>query len=843
MRSAWVSSRTGRDHGGAGSSAPWWWWPERWESVCEVSRETRWGEAFVEVASGASQRLYRVPADELLPLAQRRWRAEEVVWRAAATRAWAAAAAGEALGLCRGRVTLLPHQRAALDRASAGGPVRLCLCDEVGLGKTVTAGAIFAELKARGLIRRTLVVAPKGVQRQWVAEMADRFQEEFVRVGPEGVPLDAGFDPWRAFSQVVCSFDAVKPVRQRAGWSRERVDAANQTRFGALVDAGWDLVILDEAHHLAGASDEVARHRLGRELARTSPNILVLSATPHSGKSDGFRRFLGLADASFLDDGPLTRVSVAQRVVRTDKRLAVDHQGQRLFRPRHTQLEGVPYGDRTVERTLYEAVTAYVREGYGRAVRERRPSVAFLVLLMQRLVSSSTAAIRTTLERRLAVLTAAPAGDALDWGFDADDWDNLTGDEQREALGEIHGPLWVAEHQEVVRLLDLARQAESAGPDAKALHFLDVLRRIQGDEGNSGVKVLVFTEFVPTQRMVCQLLANAGVTVVALNGSMDQRERAEAVARFQENMQVMVSTDAGGEGINLQFAHVVVNWDLPWAPTRLEQRIGRVDRIGQVAPVRVYNLVAEHSVDARVLEVLEEKLAVILTEFGADKRGDILESLDRETEALYAGALAGDAALVASANDLLRRTRTELTNQTAWRDLLPNDQPVHQDRRELLPAAVRAAAGAWTVLFSQALADPLMALEHVSGVAPGEPVPTLTLAGSTAGWWAAWEVAGSQSRDEPGKFQRTALALFVDDEGRLRPDLVDTVWERLIDGSDLADSPAGIPATIPSLPVWTMLANLADDHAYQPSRALLRGRDDDAEPPALRAVLVVRVTP
>lgn len=830
-------------HHEPGHSAVWWWWPEGQEGVREVSRETRWGTAFVEVASGASHKLYRLPAEALLPLRQRRWRIEEVVWRAAATRAWAASAAGEALGLCCAQVTLLPHQRAALDRACAGGPVRLALCDEVGLGKTITAGAIFAELKARGLVRRTLVVAPKGVQRQWVAEMADRFHEEFVRVGPEGVPLNAGFDPWRAFSQVVCSLDAVKPVRQRAGWTRERVDAANQMRFVALVEAGWDLVILDEAHHLAGGSEDVARHRLGRELTRRSPNVLLLSATPHSGKSDGFRRFLGLADASFLEDRPLTRASVAERVVRTEKRLAVDHRGQPLFRPRHTQLEAVPYGERMVERALYDAVTEYVREGYGRAVRERRPSVAFLVLLMQRLVSSSTAAIRTALERRLAVLTGAPAGDALDWGFDGDDWDDLTGDEQVEVLGEIHGPLWVAEHHEVVRLLDLALRAEGAGPDAKALHFLDLLRRIQGEEANSSVKVLVFTEFVPTQRMVCQLLTDAGVAAVALNGSMDQRDRVEAVARFHGEAQVMVSTDAGGEGINLQFAHVVVNWDLPWAPTRLEQRIGRVDRIGQTMPVRVYNMVAEHSVDARVLEILEEKLAVILTEFGADKRGDILESLDREADAVYAGALAGDAALAASADDLLYRARTELSDQTAWRDLLPSHQPAPQHRRELLPAAINAAAGAWTVLFSRPLTDPLKAIQQVAGVAPGEPVPTLTVTAGVAGWWAAWEVLASQPLEDPGLSQRTALALFVDDDGHLRPDLVDTVWERLIDGSDLADSPAGIPATIPSLPVWTMLANLADDHAYQPSRALLRGRDDDAEPPALRAVLVVRVTP
>jgi superfamily II DNA or RNA helicase len=197
-------------------------------------------------------------------------------------------------------VELLPHQLSTLERAMSQTPIRLAICDEVGLGKTITAGAIFSELKARGDVHRTLIVAPKGVQLQWVAEMADRFSEEFVRVGPEGLPVEAGFDPWSSFAQIVCSVDAVKPIRIRTGWDPERVAEHNRRRFRALVEAGWDLVIIDEAHHVAGSSEEVARHLLARELAAVSPNCLLLSATPHSGKSEGFRRFLGLVDQDFL---------------------------------------------------------------------------------------------------------------------------------------------------------------------------------------------------------------------------------------------------------------------------------------------------------------------------------------------------------------------------------------------------------------------------------------------------------------------------------------------------------------------------------------------------------------
>ena len=140
-------------------------------------------------------------------------------------------------------------------------------------------------------------------------------------------------------------------------------------------------------------------------------------------------------------------------------------------------------------------------------------------------------------------------------------------------------------------------------------------------------------EFLPTQEMLLNALEGAGISAVAINGGNSLAERALAQDAFRERARVLVSTDAGGEGINLQFAHVVVNWDLPWTPTKIEQRIGRVDRIGQPLPVRAYNLVRENSIDLRVLEVLERKLATILVELGSDKRGDVLESLSNAQSA------------------------------------------------------------------------------------------------------------------------------------------------------------------------------------------------------------------
>ena len=503
------------------------WWAEGGEPVLVLTTEQLWGALVTTVAVPSTGRIERVPASDLRPLVERLWSADEVAWRAASGLIWRAMAAGDPLAIAHGAVDPLPHQLAVLDRAMSTQPLRLLLADEVGLGKTIEAGLVITELKARGVVRRVLVVAPKGVQLQWVAEMADRFGEEFVLVGVGGVPVDVGIDPWRTFDQVVCSLDAVKPVRLRAGWSPERVAEHNERRARAVVEAGWDLVVIDEAHHVAGSSDEVARHQLGRRLAESVPRMLLLSATPHSGKSDAFARLLGLLDDGFLHGRPLLREYVAPLVVRTEKRDATDALGRPLFRPRTTSLVTVPYGQRAVERSLYESVTDYVRHGYRRARAERRAAVGFLVLLMQRLVSSSTAAILTALERRLIAVTAECPQLRL-FSDRVSDWDDLTGEEQQDALNEAQGAAWGDERAEVELLIDLARKSVSAGIDAKARYLLDLLGQVARDEGDPSAKAVIFTEFVPTQNMLLEVLAGAGISAVAVNGSMSIADRRDA---------------------------------------------------------------------------------------------------------------------------------------------------------------------------------------------------------------------------------------------------------------------------------------------------------------------------
>jgi SNF2 family DNA or RNA helicase len=538
----------------------------------------------------------------------------------------------------------LPHQLYAVSRAISGNRVRYLLADEVGLGKTIEAGLIMRELKLRGLVRRTLVVAPKGLATQWVAEMQSHFDERFQLVLGEDIGamqrLTSGTglaaSPWAMFDQVIVSLDSVKPLDRRRGWSQARVAEFNRSRFEDLITAGWDLVVVDEAHRLGGSTDAVARYKLGRGLAEAAPYILLLSATPHQGKSDAFHRLLNLLDdEAFPDAGSVARERVAPFMIRTEKRKAIDAEGKPLFKPRRTQMVPISWEARHYpQQRLYEAVSDYVRDGYNQALREKKRHIGFLMILMQRLVTSSTRAILTTLERRQAVLKGSELRDrqlSLRFhgtnGGDADTQEIYDMDGQ-ELLDELLSRVSALKNERghVETLLEAARTCEQAGPDAKAEALIDLIYRLQAEENEPDLKVLIFTEFVPTQEMLKEFLEARGIRVVALNGSMDMDARKRVQDNFRLDARVLISTDAGGEGLNLQFCHVIISYDMPWNPMRLEQRIGRVDRIGQTRTVRAINFAMEESVEFRVRGVLQQKLAVIFEEFGIDKTGDVLDS-------------------------------------------------------------------------------------------------------------------------------------------------------------------------------------------------------------------------
>lgn len=336
-----------------------WAWSDEHREICRVvDAQDLWGETLYRVWLPARDSIVRVRADRLRPAAEAGLSHRAcIVYAAAAARISNSLAHDVLLAPIGASVIPLPHQVQALSRAISGNRVRYLLADEVGLGKTIEAGLILRELKLRGLVRRTLVVAPKGLVAQWVSEMRTHFGEELRLLIPGEFGALRRFDPqenlWRLYDQVVCPMDSVKPLDGRRGWSRMQVAEYNRERFEDLIAAGWDLVIVDECHRLGGSTDRVARFRLGEGLAEAAPYLLLLSATPHQGKSDAFHRLLSLLDRmAFPDPTVLSLERVQPYVIRTEKRRAIDAAGNPLFQPRQTRLAPVSWEERHRQQIL-----------------------------------------------------------------------------------------------------------------------------------------------------------------------------------------------------------------------------------------------------------------------------------------------------------------------------------------------------------------------------------------------------------------------------------------------------------------------------------------------------------
>ncbi len=769
------------------------------EPVRLVERHELWGQTVYEAWSVEERAPLRLAESELAwePPAGFRSSPHFVTFSAAAARLADALGREELVAPFSAPVLPLPHQLYAVSRALSGERVRYLLADEVGLGKTIEAGLILRELKARGLVRRTLVVAPAGLVGQWQEEMKTRFAEEFRAIEP-GTFADArallGLDPaenlWRLHDQVICSVDSVKPLDGRRGWSREQLARVNRERHEDLVTAGWDLVIVDEAHRLGGSSENVSRYRLGEALGLAAPYLLLLSATPHQGKTDAFRRLLGFLDPeAFVAGVSVNREVVAPFVIRTEKRNAIDPEGKPLFRPRQTRLLPVRWEDAHAEEAaLYEAVTEYVRQGYDQALRQNRNALAFLMVLMQRLVTSSLRAIRTSLERRLAVLELPEGQLSLFPEEIGDDWEELTGQEQLETALKARLKGLANERREVELLLSAARRCEARGPDAKAEALLAELRRLEREEEDPELKVLLFTEFVPTQEMLAELLTGHGYPVVLLNGTMAPEDRRAAEAEFRGAARILISTDAGGEGLNFQFCHVVVNYDIPWNPMKLEQRIGRVDRIGQSRIVRAVNLALEGSVEERVREVLEEKLRVILEEFGVDKLSDVLDTGEAEVDfdRVYVEALRDPATAAEKAQKAVEEMELRIREAQRGAALLttaprPDPTLARKIAESSVPLWTERATKAWAAGHEGENSEApglLDLLRRIPRRVPGDPVAAVELPGLSdrvAGTWSLWKVSLGRDAESRSRY----LPVFVSGEGRVLQPTARAVWDAL----------------------------------------------------------------
>ena len=573
----------------------------------------------------------------------------------------------------------LPHQLHVLNRAMETNNIRYILADEVGLGKTIEAGMIIRELKSRGLVSRILVVCPTGLVTQWASEMQEKFHEKFQVILPSDYDtirrLTDNDDVYGQFDQVISPMDSIKPIEKHAGWSEEKVEKYNEERIYSIINSGWDLIIIDEAHRVAGSSGEVARYKLGNLLAQASPYLLLLSATPHNGKTEPFLRLIRLLDAdAFPNAKSIVREQVAPFLIRTEKREAIDNNGNLLFKNRITHLVTISWDERNnLQRELYEMVSSYVAKTYNKALRNRKKNMCliFLLIIMQRMVTSSTAAIRQSLERRLNVLLEQRT---CVGNLREEDLDELNIEDGVEDALEAISLDMELEIEELKQIISLAKQAQFQNQDAKVEPLLNEIDAILSEDRTQ--KVIIFTEFVATQTYLQELLVNRGYTVTILNGGMSIDERNAAMQEFKTSTSIFISTDAGGEGLNLQFANIIINYDLPWNPMKIEQRCGRVDRIGQQRDVHIYNFIVGETVENRVREVLEEKLSVILKEMGVDKYSDVLDSEVAECDFtdVYMRSIGHASQIEKNLYPVEAEMKQQLTNAQKYKDVIREEK-------------------------------------------------------------------------------------------------------------------------------------------------------------------------
>lgn len=573
----------------------------------------------------------------------------------------------------------LPHQLHVLNRAMETNNIRYILADEVGLGKTIEAGMIIRELKSRGLVSRILVVCPTGLVTQWASEMQEKFHEKFQVILPSDYDtirrLTDNDDVYGQFDQVISPMDSIKPIEKHAGWSEEKVEKYNEERIYSIINSGWDLIIIDEAHRVAGSSGEVARYKLGNLLAQASPYLLLLSATPHNGKTEPFLRLIRLLDAdAFPNAKSIVREQVAPFLIRTEKREAIDNNGNLLFKNRITHLVTISWDERNnLQRELYEMVSSYVAKTYNKALRNRKKNMCliFLLIIMQRMVTSSTAAIRQSLERRLNVLLEQRT---CVGNLREEDLDELNIEDGVEDALEAISLDMELEIEELKQIISLAKQAQFQNQDAKVEPLLNEIDAILSEDRTQ--KVIIFTEFVATQTYLQELLVNRGYTVTILNGGMSIDERNAAMQEFKTSTSIFISTDAGGEGLNLQFANIIINYDLPWNPMKIEQRCGRVDRIGQQRDVHIYNFIVGETVENRVREVLEEKLSVILKEMGVDKYSDVLDSEVAECDFtdVYMRSIGHASQVEKNLYPVEAEMKQQLTNAQKYKDVIREEK-------------------------------------------------------------------------------------------------------------------------------------------------------------------------
>ena len=545
----------------------------------------------------------------------------------------------------------LPHQiRAVYEELLPRLPLRFLLADDPGAGKTIMAGLYIKELILRSDCERAIVVAPGGLVEQWREELATKFDLRFEVFNRQMIDDAHGRNVFADHNRLIARMDQI---------------SRNEDLMEQLSEVNWDVAVVDEAHRMsahysswAGEVSETKRFKLGRLLSETAHNLLLMTATPHAGKEEDFQLFMSLLDRDRFEGQYRQGVhrtdtkGLMRRMVKED---LLTFEGKPLFPERRAYT--VAYELSPAERELYDLVTDYVRTEMGRAEcisqagdRKRGNNVGFALTVLQRRLASSPEAILRSLERRQRRLedrlreltriqeTASPAEkEQTAARFDAklpslsihdyEDMDLETTDSERlqfetqveyvvdrataaQTIPELRAEIAILED-----LIRVAYKVRRLDDDKKWVQLRTILdeQLLAGEGTGAARKIIIFTEHRDTldyldQRISAQL--GRSDAVVRIHGGTSREERMAAREKFTHNPDtvVLLATDAAGEGLNLQRAHLMVNYDLPWNPNRIEQRFGRIHRIGQREVCHLWNMVAKDTREGDVFTRLLSKI-------------------------------------------------------------------------------------------------------------------------------------------------------------------------------------------------------------------------------------------
>ncbi|MBN1259367.1 MAG: DUF3883 domain-containing protein [Anaerolineae bacterium] len=546
------------------------------------------------------------------------------------------------------QVDPLPHQIEAVYHYALHSPrLRFLIADDPGAGKTIMAGLLIKELIYRRLVRRILIVAPGHLKYQWQREMKERFGMSFTLVDRSVMNAAWAENVWEERDDCITSIDFIKQ------------DAIRES----LRNVHWDLVVVDEAHKMSAylyetknqrKIDKTQRYRAGEVLSRQTEHLLFLTATPHRGDEENFRLFLDLLRPGFFARKELLAESVQTGdnpiFIRRLKEDMKTFDGRPIFPPRHVQT--IPFRLTPEELDLYNAVTRYVQDYFDKAKENR--SISFALMILQRRLTSSTYAVYRSLQRRkarleeLLDLPEKIAEEREDYlrarRMTAAELDDLAEDE-RLKIEERLEHLTIAQNieqvqAEITQLETLIARAETVRKQELESKLVGLRDNVLAHLGER--KLLIFTEFKDTLDYLAGdgapsrgsikgrplgKLREWGYEVVTIDGSMNMDARIAAEHAFRDRAQIMVATEAAGEGINLQFCSLMVNYDIPWNPNRLEQRMGRIHRYGQPYEVYIWNLITRDTREGQILTRLFEKLDRMREALGSDRVFDIIGEL------------------------------------------------------------------------------------------------------------------------------------------------------------------------------------------------------------------------